>query len=57
MSTKTGEKVVSVTMKTEDKQEFKKVCESMGLTTSAALYTFCKKVIRERRIPFDLVEK
>lgn len=38
----------------KDKQQFIKFCDSVGLTSSAAVNMFVKTVIRERRIPFDI---
>lgn len=38
----------------KDKQQFITFCDSVGLTSSAAVNMFVKAVIRERRIPFDI---
>ena len=38
----------------EDKVMFIAFCDSVGLTTSAAINMFVKAVIRERRIPFEI---
>lgn len=45
---------VSVRMENETKKEFEKFCKDVGLSISAAFNIFAKKVIRERRIPFDI---
>ena len=37
-----------------DKQNFILFCDSVGLTSSAAVNMFVKAVIRERRIPFEI---
>ncbi|WP_407397720.1 type II toxin-antitoxin system RelB/DinJ family antitoxin [Anaerovibrio sp.] len=38
----------------KDKQQFITFCDSVGLTSSAAVNMFVKTVIRERRIPFEI---
>ena len=38
----------------EDKLMFISFCDSVGLTTSAAINLFVKAVNREHRIPFDI---
>ena len=45
---------VSVRMENETKKEFEKFCKDVGLSVSAAFNIFAKKVVRERRIPFDI---
>ena len=45
---------ISARIDAEDKRVFDSFCSSVGLTTSAALNIFVKKVIRERRIPFAI---
>ena len=45
---------VSARIDAEDKRMFDSFCSSVGLTSSAALNIFVKKVIREHRIPFDI---
>ncbi len=37
-----------------DKADFDKFCESVGLTSSAAINIYVKAVLREKRIPFDI---
>ena len=37
-----------------DKSEFDSFCNSVGLTTSAAINMYVKAVLRERRIPFEI---
>ena len=37
-----------------DKQSFISFCESVGITSSAAVNMFVKAVLRERRIPFEI---
>lgn len=36
------------------KMQMEQVCSELGLTMSTALNIFVKKVIREKRIPFDV---
>ena len=37
-----------------DKAEFDHFCDSVGLTTSAAINLFVKAALRERKIPFEI---
>jgi DNA-damage-inducible protein J len=37
-----------------DKSAFDSFCNSLGLTTSAAINMYVKAVLRERRIPFEI---
>ena len=45
---------VSVRLENETKKEFEKFCKDVGLSISAAFNIFAKKVVRERKIPFDI---
>ena len=45
---------VSARIDAEDKRMFDSFCSSVGLSSSAALNMFVKKVIREHRIPFEI---
>ena len=38
----------------ETKKEMEKVCNELGITMSSALNIFAKKMVREKRIPFDV---
>lgn len=38
----------------DTKKSFEEVCSEMGLSVSAALTVFVKKVSREKRIPFEI---
>ena len=38
----------------DTKKSFEEVCSDMGLSVSAALTVFVKKVSREKRIPFEI---
>ena len=37
-----------------DKDQFVSFCDSVGLTSSAAINIFVKAVLREKRIPFEI---
>lgn len=47
---------VAITMRAEPnvKAMFEEICEEIGLSVNAALNIFMKRVVRERKIPFDL---
>lgn len=47
---------VSITMRAEPniKKCFEQICEEIGLSVNAALNIFVKRVVRDRRIPFEL---
>ena len=36
------------------KRQMEKICNELGITMSTAFNIFAKKVIREKRIPFDV---
>ena len=38
----------------DTKKQLEKICNELGITMSAAFNMFAKKVIRERRIPFEI---
>ena len=38
----------------ETKKEMEELCNELGITISAALNIFIKKMIREKRIPFEV---
>jgi DNA-damage-inducible protein J len=48
--------MVQIGLRVEEdvKQSAEKVCADIGLSLSAAINVFLKKVARERRIPFEL---
>ena len=48
---------VSSRIALEDKIRFDEFCENVGLTTSAALNLFIKAVLRENKIPFEIMQK
>ena len=45
---------ISARIDSNDKLQFDRFCENVGLSTSALLNVFVKKVIREQRIPFSI---
>ena len=48
---------VTIRIDNNDKQEFSRICEKIGLTVSTAFNVFVKSVIREEKIPFELSAK
>ena len=48
--------MVSVTIELDkkDKESMEQICGEMGLPLNAAFAVFTKKVVRERRIPFEI---
>jgi DNA-damage-inducible protein J len=44
----------TIRLEPEKKEEFSKICDSMGLTVSAAINIFVTKVLQCRRIPFEI---
>jgi len=49
-----AQSMINIRMDTEEKNSFEDVCNQLGLTITAAFKMFAKKVVREKRIPFDL---
>ena len=47
--------LVNFRMDSEDKKGMEDVCKELGLTMTTAFTIFAKKMRRERRIPFDVV--
>lgn len=47
---------VPITMRidADSKSNFEQICAEIGLSVNAALGVFIRKVVRERRIPFEL---
>lgn len=44
----------SIRMDAELKKQLDELCAEFGMTTSIAFTIFAKKVVRERRIPFEI---
>ncbi|MBO4859411.1 MAG: type II toxin-antitoxin system RelB/DinJ family antitoxin [Treponema sp.] len=49
-----AQSMINIRMDTDEKKSFEEVCNQLGLTITAAFKMFAKKVVREKRIPFDL---
>ena len=47
---------VSIRMDKNLKNEFDSICENFGMNISTAITIFAKKVVSERKIPFDITE-
>ena len=47
-------KHTTIRIEPEKKEEFSKICDSMGLSVSGAINVFINKVLQTRRIPFDI---
>lgn len=45
---------VSIKMDDITKTKFSEFCESVGLTTSAVINMFAKRVVRDNKIPFEI---
>lgn len=45
---------LTIRLDENDKNQFSEICNKIGLSVSAALNVFVKKVINEHRIPFEL---
>ena len=46
--------MINFRMDADEKTSFENICEQLGISITAAFKMFTKKVIREKRIPFDL---
>jgi addiction module RelB/DinJ family antitoxin len=49
-----GQSILSVRMDENLKKQFDVLCKHFGLSTSAAVTVFAKKVVGERKIPFEI---
>ena len=47
-------KHTTIRLEPEKKEEFSKICDSMGLSVSGAINLFINKVLQTRRIPFEI---
>ena len=47
---------ISARIDENDKVAFDRFCDDVGLSTSAAISIFVKAVLRERRIPFEIIQ-
>ena len=48
---------VTIRLNSDDKAEFSRICEKIGLSVSTAFNVFVKTVIKEEKIPFELSAK
>lgn len=46
--------VINIRIDEDTKQGLEEVCKDLGLNTTTAFTIFAKKMVRERRIPFDV---
>jgi DNA-damage-inducible protein J len=46
---------LSVRMNETDKKNFEEFCENVGMNVSVAINMFAKTVVREQRLPFEIV--
>ncbi|MBR1614873.1 MAG: type II toxin-antitoxin system RelB/DinJ family antitoxin [Treponema sp.] len=46
--------MINFRMDSEEKHSLEEICEQLGISITSAFKMFAKKVIRERRIPFDV---
>ena len=44
----------TIRLENEKKEEFAKICDSMGMSVSGAINVFVNKVLQTRRIPFEI---
>lgn len=47
---------ISLRIDKQLKNEFDNICDNFGMNISTAITIFAKKVVSERRIPFDITE-
>ncbi len=45
---------LNVRVNSNDKKEFEKFCNSVGMNVSTAVNMFIKTVIRDQKLPFDI---
>lgn len=48
---------VTARIDANDKSEFEKFCENVGMNVSTAFNMFVKAVLREKKLPFEIAEK
>ncbi len=46
--------MINFRMDADEKTSFENICDQLGISITAAFKMFTKKVIREKRIPFDV---
>ncbi len=45
---------INIRMDAELKRQFEEFCDDVGLTMTAAITVFARKVVREQKIPFEI---
>lgn len=45
---------VNIRMDEDLKKEWETICDALGITITAAVTMFAKKMVRDQRIPFDV---
>ena len=45
---------INIRMDAELKRQFEEFCDDVGLTVTAAITVFARKVVREQKIPFEI---
>ncbi|GHV62981.1 hypothetical protein AGMMS49587_11500 [Spirochaetia bacterium] len=50
-----AQSILSVRMDESLKKQFDTLCDEFGMNTSTAVTVFAKTVVRERKIPFEIV--
>lgn len=48
---------LSVRVNKKDKKEFENFCNDVGMNVSVAVNMFIKKVLADKRIPFEIAQK
>lgn len=48
---------LSIRVNKEDKKEFENFCNAVGMNVSVAVNMFIKAVLRENKIPFEIIKK
>ena len=51
-----GQSTISARIDSKDKSDFDTSCHNVGLSASTAITLFVKALLRENRIPFDIVQ-
>lgn len=48
---------LSVRVNKEDKKDFENFCNDVGMNVSVAVNMFIKKVLTDKKLPFEIVQK
>ena len=49
-----GQNIVNFRLEEDLKKQMEDTCEQLGITMTTALTLFIKKVVREKKIPFEI---